>query len=137
MTILGIPLNFEVDFVSGYNSIYEIFNYGECVTWILVALALPIRFRRCTREKKWIIFKASLAFVIFGITDYFEAPTHGRMSPWLWALKILCCVYFLKCRYDYLGKDQFRWFDRTNLVALGCFLAAMVAIVMQYCCPEF
>lgn len=123
---------FPVDVASGYYWIYEVFNYGECVAWMLVALALPIRFRGCPAEKKPIIFRASAAFVIFGMSDYFEAPTHGRLPAWLWAVKILCCVYFLKCRYDYLGKERFRWFDRTHVLALGCFLAALLAIVMQH-----
>jgi hypothetical protein len=115
-----------------YPSVYEVFNYFECVAWLTVAIVLPFRFRAALATKGGIIARASLTFVAFGISDYLEAPMHGRLPPWLWAWKILCVGYLLKCRYDYLGRERFRWLDRINVVALVCFLTVLLIMFLQY-----
>lgn len=114
-----------------FPSVYETFNYGECVTWITVALVLPFWFRKCPPEKRGVIYRASVTFVVFGISDFLEAPTHARLPWWLWAWKITCAFYLLKCRYDYIGREKFRWLDRTNILALACFVAVLLAMFMQ------
>ena len=115
-----------------FPSIYEAFNYFECAAWLVIALVLPFWFRACPADRRGVIIRASLTFVVFGISDYLEAPTQGRLPPWLWAWKIVCATYLLKCRYDYLGKERFRWFDRTNILALACFAAVLLAMFLQY-----
>ncbi len=111
---------------------YEAFNYFECAAWLVIAMVLPFWFRACPADKRGVIIRASLTFVVFAVSDYLEAPTHGRLPPWLWAWKLLCAAYLLKCRYDYLGKERFRWFDRTNVLALACLLAVLLAIIVQF-----
>jgi hypothetical protein len=112
-------------------SAYEIFNYFECAAWITIGFVLPIWFRRCPPERRGVIYRAALTFVVFGVSDYLEAPTHGRLPAWLWAWKILCAFYLLRCRYVYIGKERFRWVERTNIFAFGCFLAVLLAMFLQ------
>jgi hypothetical protein len=115
-----------------FPSVYEIFNYFECVSWLTIAAVLPFYFRKCPPEKRGSIYRASITFIFFGISDYLEAPTHGRLPPWLWAWKIGCAAYLLRCRYEYIGKDKFRWLDRTNILAFACFLAALLSMYLQW-----
>lgn len=115
-----------------FQSTYEAFNYLECVAWLAIAIALPLWFRRCPADKRGVIFRASFTFVVFAVSDYLEAPTHGRLPWWLWAWKLLCAAYLLRCRYEYLGRDRFRWFDRTNLLAFACFVAVLLAMFLQF-----
>ena len=115
-----------------FPSAYETFNYFECATWLTIALALPFWFRRAPAVKRAVIWRAALTFVLFGISDYVEAPTHGHLPPWLWAWKILCAAYLLRCRYEYIGKEHFRWRDRTNILALVCFVVVVLAMFLQY-----
>ncbi len=115
-----------------FTSVYETFNYFECTAWITIAVVLPFWFRRGPPEKRGVIFRASITFVVFGISDYIEAPTHGRLPWWLWTWKLLCAGYLLKCRYDYIGRENFRWRDRHNILALACFLAVLLAMFLQF-----
>jgi len=114
-----------------FPSIYETFNYFECVSWITIAFVLPFWFRNCPRDKRSVIIRASLTFVVFGISDYLEAPTHGRLPWWLWTWKIVCACLLLKWRYDYIGRERFHWLDRTNILALAVFVAVLLAMFMQ------
>ena len=115
-----------------FPSAYETFNYFECASWITIAVVLPFWFRRCPANKRPVIYRASFTFVIFGISDYLEAPTHGYLPAWLWAWKILCAAYLLRCRYEYIGKEHFRWRDRTNILALACFLTVLLVMFLQF-----
>ena len=115
-----------------FSSTYEVFNYLECAAWMVIALVLPFWFRGCPPDKRPIILRASLTFVVFAGSDYLEAPTHGQLPPWLWAWKLLCAASLLHCRYDYLGKEQCRWNDRSNLLAMACFFAVLLAMFLQY-----
>ena len=120
------------DVITAFPNAYETFNYFECVAWVSIALVLPFWFRRCSAEKRVFILRAALTFVLFGISDYLEAPTHGRLPAWLWTWKIVCATYLLRCRYNYTGRENFRWFDRTNIFALACFAAVLLAMFLQY-----
>ena len=113
-------------------STYEAFNYFECAAWLVIAIVLPFWFRACPPDKRGVIVRASFTFVVFAVSDYLEAPTHGRLPPWLWAWKLLCAASLLKCRYDYIGRERFRWLDRTNLLALACSFAVLLAMFLQY-----
>jgi len=117
---------------AGFTSAYETFNYFECAAWLVIAAVLPFWFRASPAGQRRVIVRASLTFVVFGISDFLEAPTLGRLPAWLWAWKLLCATYLLKCRYDYIGKENFRWFDRTNILALACFLAVLLAMFLQW-----
>ena len=116
----------------GFTSAYEAFNYVECAAWLIIAGVLPFWFRAAPRDKRRAIAHASVTFVVFAVSDFLEAPTHGRLPAWLWAWKLLCATYLLKCRYDYIGKENFRWRDRTNILALACFIAVLLAMFLQY-----
>jgi hypothetical protein len=37
----------------------------------------------------------------------------------------------LKCGYDFIGKERFRWMERTNIFALACFIAVLLAMFTQ------
>lgn len=115
-----------------FPSAYEAFNYFECPAWVVIALALPFRFRRCPPEKRCIILVASVIFVLFGVSDFLEAPTHARLPAWLWAWKLACATALLGCRFFCLGRARFRWLERTNLVAFACFPAVLLAMFLQY-----
>ena len=115
-----------------FPSAYEAFNYFESAAWLIIAVVLPFWFRRCSADQRSVILRASFTFVVFGVSDYLEAPTHGRLPPWLWTWKLLCAAYLLRCRYEYVGRAGFRWFDRTNILAFACFLAVLLAMFLQY-----
>lgn len=115
-----------------FPSVYETFNYVESASWVIIAIVLPFWFRHCPGRKRPVIFRASFTLVLFGISDYLEAPRHGNIPPWLWAWKILCGAYLLWCRYDYLGKEHFRWRDRTNVLALVCFFTVLLVMFLQF-----
>ena len=112
--------------------LYELFNYAECAAWMIVAALLPVWFRNGPVGKRGILVRASLTFAAFGISDFLEAPTDGQLPGWLWAWKILCVAYLLKCRYDYRGKERFRWFDRLHLIALAFLLMVGWLIYVQF-----
>jgi hypothetical protein len=111
---------------------YEAFNYFEGAAWVAIAIVLPFRFRSCPPEKRSIVLRASLTFIAFGVSDVLEAPTHAQVPPWLWAWKLLCAGYLVKCRYDYIGRERFHWLDRTNVLAAACLVAVLVVMFLQY-----
>ena len=47
----------------------------------MIPIALPFWFRACPADKRNIIIRASLTFVVFGVSDFLEAPTHGQLPP--------------------------------------------------------
>jgi hypothetical protein len=95
-------------------------------------VVLPFWFRARPPEKRRVITRASITFIAFAVSDYLEAPMHGRLPVWLWAWKLLCVTHLLKCRYDFIGRENFRWRDRTNILALVCFVAVLLAVFLQY-----
>jgi len=114
----------------------EAFNHFECATWNTIGIVLPFWFRRSPVEKRPIIIRAAVTFVVFGVSDYFEAPTHGLVPAWLWVWKILCGASLLWCRHDYIGPEQFRWLDRTNILGLVLFLTVLLVMAVHYCFPD-
>jgi hypothetical protein len=115
-----------------FTSVYEAFNYAEGAAWFLIAIILPFWFRNSPVAKRKIIIRASLILIVFGISDLIEASTHARIPAWLWGWKIFCAVGLLKCRYDYMGKERFRWFDRTHILALACLTTVLIAMFLQF-----
>lgn len=113
-------------------SLYELFNYTECAAWWIVAAALPIWFRKGPVQKRGILARASLTFFAFGVSDFLEASTDGQLPWWLWAWKILCVAYLLKCRCDYRGRERFRWLDRLHLIALAFLAMVIWLMILQF-----
>ena len=74
--------------------------------WIAIALYLLGRIKKIeTSRRKW-AWPAVPAFVLFGISDFLEAPYHGHLPASLWALKIFCGVVLFACRLGYLGRSK-------------------------------
>lgn len=121
-----------------FHSAYETFNYVECAAWFVIAAVLPLRLRGSVPpEKRGAVIRAVVTLAAFGLSDFFEARTHGLIPPWLWGWKLLCAACLLKCRYDYIGRERFRWLDRTNILALICLLAVILAMFLLSHFREF
>ncbi len=116
--------------MSGSYAIFEAFNRLEAFIWFGVAAALPFVIKPKSREQWLATIGASFGFILFGITDLLEAPTHGRMPAWLWAFKIACAAFLLACRFTYTGWRNFRITDRWFLFGIAC-LAACIAIYLS------
>jgi hypothetical protein len=63
--------------------IYEVFNRIEGFVWFGIAVALPFFVRRQTKRQNFAVFLASFGFVLFGMTDFLEAPLRGQLPRWL------------------------------------------------------
>lgn len=111
--------------------LYVIFNRLEGVAWIAVAIGLPFYIRPATRRQKWSIYAASLGFVLFGVTDFLEAPLRGQLPAWLWIFKISCAAVILSCRFSYVGWNRFRITDRYFLFGAACLAATLGVIWLQ------
>lgn len=116
--------------------IYEWFNRVEGIAWFAIAVALPFVIKTVSGRQKITVLAASLAFVLFGISDFLEAPTHGRLPLWLWAYKIGCAVFILGCRYNFVGWNKMCWNDRYSIFGMSCFAASLGAIVLQHLLGE-
>lgn len=111
--------------------IYVIFNRLEGAAWIAVAIGLPFVVRPATARQKWSVFGASLGFVLFGVTDFLEAPLRGQLPAWLWIFKIVCAALILSCRFSYIGWNRFRLTDRYFLFGVACLIATLAVIWLQ------
>ena len=111
--------------------IYEIFNRTEGIAWFGIAIALPFLVSRKNRRQNIAVFLASFGFVLFGITDFIEAPLRGQLPWWLWAYKIVCAGFILSCRYIYLGWHRFNFKDRYLIFGLSCLAASLGVIFLQ------
>lgn len=112
--------------------IYEIFNRIEGIAWWIIAVVLPFVVKYPTRRQHWAVFAASLGFILFGISDFLEAPVHGQLPWWLWALKVFCAAWLLACRFFYVGWHRFRLTDRYVLFAIFCLFAVFGVMVLQH-----
>lgn len=111
---------------------YESFNLAEACLWVLVAAVIVIRAPRKSRQQRWGVFLGAVSFVAFGLTDVIEARHQGSIPLWLWGFKILCGVGILSARYTWRGWSTFRWRDREFLFGLGCLIAVIAVIVLQF-----
>lgn len=114
------------------DAIYEIFNKIEGVLWLIIALALPFFVRAASLRQRLSLAAASVGFILFGISDFLEAPLQGQLPAWLWAYKIFCAAWILSCRFFYLGWDRFRFNDRYVVFGLCCLLASAGTIYLQH-----
>ena len=93
---------------------------------------LPFVVKRATKRQSVAVFLASFGFVLFGITDFLEAPLRGRLPWWLWISKIVCAGFILSCRYIYLGWDRFNFKDRYLIFGMFCLAASTGVIFLQH-----
>ncbi len=111
---------------------YEMFNLTEAGLWLLVAAVIIVRVPRKSHQQKWGVFLGAVSFVAFGVTDVLEARHQGNIPLWLWGFKILCGVGILSARYAWRGWSTFRWRDREILFGLGCLIAVMAVMILQF-----
>jgi hypothetical protein len=110
-------------------TVFEIFNRIEAVIWFVIAVSLPFFVKASTRKKRQSLIAASFGFILFGLTDILEAPTHGEAPGWLWLLKITCAAFLLACRFFYIGWKNFRFTDRYFLFGLFCLTASFAILI--------
>ncbi len=110
---------------------YAIFNLIEGILWFGVATMIVVRVPWTTVVQRRAVLGGAAAFAVFGLTDFLESGTDGRLPAWLWGLKIACGTAILVSRYTYKGWDRFRWHDREFLFGIGCLIAVSVIIVLQ------
>ena len=112
--------------------IYEVFNRLEGAAWWIIGLALPFFVPHQTRRQRWALVGAFFGFVMFGVTDFLEAPLRGQLPWWLWGLKILCAAWLLCCRFFYIGWHRFRLTDRYVIFAAFCLIAVFGVMALQH-----
>ena len=112
-------------------SIYEAFNYGEGVIWFVAAVVTPLKCKLTTRTQRIGVTLASIGFILFGMSDFFEATRQGNISLWLWAFKILSGSIILAGRFTYVGWKKFSVSDRYFRFGLFCLVAVVVLVVLQ------
>lgn len=110
---------------------YDRFNLIESGLWVLVALAILLRAPPATRQQRWAVAIAGVAFVVFGLTDLLEIGCAGFVPGWLWGSKIACGTAILSARYAYRGWQTWRWTDREFLFGVAMLVAVMIVISVQ------
>lgn len=113
-------------------SFYSLFNNIEGVLWLIVAAIIAICTSCNTSQQKAAVILATVAFVLFGLTDFIEAHYEARVPLWLYAWKIACGCAIFTSRYTWLGWARFRWTDREFLFAIACLIAIIAIMVYQY-----
>ncbi len=68
--------------------------------------------------------------MLFGISDFIEAPYHGNLPIWLWTFKILCATVIFSSRFWYVAWNKFTLTDR--FVRFGIFCMVATAGVISY-----
>ena len=110
--------------------LYDAFNVVEGLLWWSVAGVL-LRRREgeggCQRAAR----VGAAAFFAFGVTDWLEVGTSGRIPAWLWGMKITCGAAILWARYESRGWRSLRWYDREILFAAFCLGGVAVAVTLQ------
>ena len=110
---------------------YDRFNLLEAGLWVVVAVAILFCARPVTRQQRWAVAIAGVAFLVFGLTDLLEIGCAGFVPGWLWGLKIGCGGVILAARYAYRGWGTWRWTDREFLFGVAILVAVMVVIAVQ------
>lgn len=114
-----------------HSSWYVNFNLLEGVLWWVVAVIVAIRCPASSPQQRWAATGGSMAFVIFGITDWFECRYEGQIPLWLWGMKIACGAAFLTARYTWLGWGNVRFPNREFWFALFCLVCVIGLIWFQ------
>ena len=113
---------------SQYEIIYRVFNYSECVFWILIGSCFMWKYQTFREDRRiWIKLLVPTLF-LFGISDYFEATCYGYLPYWLWILKLGCGALLVVCRYGYVGINRAKFFDSfTILTAVLVFVVLFIS----------
>ncbi len=73
----------------------QIFNLCEGTLWIIIAVLLALQIRRNAEYRDFLIV-SSLAFFVFGFSDFVEMVTREWYTPfWLLILKGGCILTFV------------------------------------------
>lgn len=116
--------------MSDPHDVIGIFNRVEALVWFGTAFALPFIVRSESRTQRWSVLAGSMGFMAFGITDFLEAGTGGKIPAWLWASKIACAAFLLACRFNFVGWRNFRFTDSWFLFGVFCLAASVVLILL-------
>ncbi len=107
---------------------YSTFNYLECLTWISIGSYFLFRLHSFKPAGRGWICVVILTFILFGISDYYEAQFFSHVPYWLWAWKLACGAVLVRCRYGYLGIDRRKFYDSYSL--LGTILLLMFLLLV-------
>lgn len=110
--------------------VFEIFNRIEACIWFSAAIGLLFFIKWDSKRQLASIRIATFGFVLFGITDLLEAPTHGLVPAWLWVFKITTATLLLGCRVIYVGRKNFRLTDRWLVFGVICLVISACIIWM-------
>lgn len=110
---------------------YDAFNTLEGVLWVGVAITLIVRVPCDTPQRVWAVAVASVAFVVFGVSDWLEVDCDGRLPLWLWGLKITCGVVIFVCRFTWSGWQHARLQSRELHFGLFCLIAVLAIMALQ------
>lgn len=111
---------------------YQIFNIVEAMLWWIVAAVIATRASSRTQQQRAGILLGTFSFLLFGVTDLLEAAHERQIPLWLWGMKILCGIGILSARYTWLGWSHFHWRQREFLFGVGCLLAVLFIIFLQF-----
>ena len=112
-------------------SVYEGFNYLEGVIWWVVAIAVFFKVKAPQNQQKIGLFVASIGFMAFGCSDFFEATRAGEIPWWLWLLKIGSGFIIVCGRFTFLGWENFSFKDRVVRFGVFCLIAVFALIGLQ------
>lgn len=107
---------------------YVLFNIVEGIIWICLGIYLLTRIHTYPVEQQWIIRTAAMALWLFGLSDWLEAPTGGRLSLPIWALKLSVGATLVFLWYRYIGIDRRKWVDSRAVLLLFLLLVVWALI---------
>ena len=84
----------------------QIFNLCEGILWIIIAAVLAFQIRRNPEYRDFLIV-SSVAFFVFGLSDFIEMGTRAWYTPfWLLILKGGCILTFVLTLRGYLRRKK-------------------------------
>ncbi len=110
---------------------YVRFNAVEGLLWVVVAVFVAVRTPAVNLQQRWEARCGSLAFALFGTTDWLECRYEAMIPLWLWSLKIACGSAIFASRYTWRGWDRFRFRDREVLFGVFCLTCVAALIWLQ------
>lgn len=110
---------------------YVLFNACEGALWMIAAGVLAGRAPRSGPRQEQAVRVATVALLMFGVSDWLECRYEARIPLWLWGFKVACGVALLVARFQWRGWNQFRISDREVLFGLFCLMCVAGLIVLQ------
>lgn len=117
-------------------SLYDLFNAAEGLLWWGVAAHLLLRVPTHEPRRHRALRLAAATFLVFGVTDWLELGSGGRLPLWLWGLKIACGLVVFACRYEWRGWRALRWHDREVLFGILCLIGVAIIVTIQHMGPQ-